>query len=154
MLHSPGVMRNRRTATKLNPGFRPPTRLPAACAAEISTPCVFQCFCAAPWDDPTGLGMATTCEQPCAGDASETCGENWVINVYQRAGDGDDGFTGGTQPSAVGCYTDVDTDRIMTSGPFASYTSMTTQVWSRIQRCVRYEGSFPVARAFGAGVGE
>ncbi|CAM9245846.1 unnamed protein product [Sphacelaria rigidula] len=41
-----------------------------------------ECYCGSDDDDPTRLGDGT-CDRPCAGDLSATCGGRWSISVYK-----------------------------------------------------------------------
>lgn len=67
-----------------------------------------QCFCGVQSDDPTELGPGT-CNFPCAGDATETCGGNFAISVYTYP----DAVIVPT-PTFLGCWGDSKGGRIMT----------------------------------------
>lgn len=62
-----------------------------------------QCYCGVDSDDPDELGEAT-CNSPCAGDASQTCGGRNAISVYQYIV---------LEPEFLGCWTDSPRNRIM-----------------------------------------
>ena len=57
-------------------------------------------------DDPARLGNSR-CSIPCAGDASQTCGGNNAITVYEFED------TVVTEPEFLGCWTDARDARIM-----------------------------------------
>ncbi|CAM9941086.1 unnamed protein product [Sphacelaria rigidula] len=40
-----------------------------------------KCFCGLATDDPSALGTAT-CDMPCSGDSSQTCGGSLALSVY------------------------------------------------------------------------
>lgn len=74
-----------------------------------------ECFCGTSMDDPDMYGEAT-CDDTCAGDASDTCGGRWAMSVYQF-----DGAPVETPPKTLskvaaryrGCYSDTADDRMM-----------------------------------------
>lgn len=62
-----------------------------------------QCWCASEFTQSQNLMPSSQCATPCAGDASQTCGGNWRMDVYNATGVR--APTNGVQ-GYLGCYSD------------------------------------------------
>lgn len=80
-----------------------------------------QCFCAAPSDDIDSLKQTSNCDIACTGDASETCGGAYAVEIYRRE-------TAVVDPAYLGCFVDSVNDRVLTGDSSDYYPAMTIEV--------------------------
>ena len=78
-----------------------------------------QCWCGGESTDYTTHGDSDACTVACAGDASQTCGGSYAINVFEHD-------TAAPPPGYLGCWKDSAGDRIMDI--VESSSSMTNDV--------------------------